>query len=126
MKPITERVRKVWDEQRLGPCSLATVDTNGTPNVIYAGTVCRCDKGFLIANYHFDKTLANLKANPRAALLFFTQEQKAYQVKGTISFHSEGPLCEAMAAHIRTEGKLPCDCVVLLTPTAAFCGAEQL
>ncbi len=124
MKTIPEAVLKAWDEEREGFCILTTATPEGVPNAIYVGIVGRCEEGFFIANNYFSKTKANLEANPQASLLFLTAERKAYQLKGTISFHTEGPIFEAMKA--ANKPGYPGHSAALLTVEAIFSGADQL
>lgn len=129
MSHLPQTVLTAWDTQRVGVCSLATanVATSGAvPNVIYVGAVCRHGDTFVIANYHFDKTLANLRANPAASLLFITEEKKAYQLKGKVTFHSEGAAFDAVQAFVLGAGRQPCQSAAVLSVEAVYCGAEQL
>lgn len=124
MKTLPESILQAW-EKRVGPCVLATTSTEGIANAAYIGTASRYQDGFVIANYHFHKTMANLMANPNASLLFFTGET-SYQLKGTITFHTEGPILEAALANIEKLGKPPVHSAALLTVTAAFNGSQAL
>ncbi|MGE9292984.1 MAG: pyridoxamine 5'-phosphate oxidase family protein [Puniceicoccales bacterium] len=124
MKTIPEAILKAWDEEREGFCILTTATTDGEPNAIYVGIIGRCPEGFFIANNYFHKTLANLKANPKASLLFITKERKAYQIKGTISFQTEGPVYDAMKAANKPD--YPGHSAALLSVEAIYSGAEQL
>ncbi|MDP0497762.1 MAG: pyridoxamine 5'-phosphate oxidase family protein [Verrucomicrobiota bacterium JB024] len=124
MKTIPETVLKAWDEHREGFCILTTATPEGIPNAIYVGIVGRCKDGFFIANNYFNKTKANLEANPHASLLFITEERKAYQLKGKISFHTEGSVYEAMKAI--NPDKYPGHSAALLTVESIYSGAEKL
>ena len=124
MKTIPETVVKAWDEARDGFCILTTATPDGTPNAIYVGIVGRCKDGFFIANNYFKKTLANLKANPKASLLFITEERKAYQIKGTISLHTDGLVYEAMKAI--NPDKYPGHSAALLSVEEIYSGADKL
>ncbi len=93
---IPAMVKEAW-EHREGPVVLATVDPDGTPNIIYATCVGRFDDECLVvADNYFDKTRRNLKAGTRGALLFMTTDKKAYQVKGRLEYHDHGPVFDHM------------------------------
>lgn len=124
MKEIPETILKAFDENREGVCCLATASAGGVPNVIYVGIVGHCAEGFFVANNYFNKTKANLEANPHASLLFLTKDRKAYQIKGTVSFHTEGPVYDAMKAI--NPDKYPGHSAALFTVESIFSGAEQL
>ncbi len=89
---------QAW-EQREGPVILATASVTGIPNAVYLGVAGRTPEGRIyLANNYFHKTLSNLTENPEASLLFKTTEGRSFQLKGRISFHSTGPLFDAMKA----------------------------
>ena len=89
-------VKDAW-KNRDGPIVLATVDPEGTPNAIYAGSVSLYDdERIVIADNYFDKTRRNIQAGSLGAVLFITADKKAYQVKGLIEYHEGGPIFEDM------------------------------
>ena len=63
---LTDEVRSAWDDRR-HPSALATVDEDGTPNVIWVTCTSLLDDGervrrrqIGIADNYFSKTLANI------------------------------------------------------------------
>jgi uncharacterized protein len=120
----TKRLRQAWEE-REGPAVLATVDTEGRPNAIYVGEI-RYDSavGFVVADNFFDKTRRNIKSGCAGAILFLTKERKAYQVKGPLTYHTEGPLFEAMKTW--HNAKLPGVAAVALKVAECYSGAEKI
>jgi hypothetical protein len=96
MAMLPEKVSKAW-ENRKGPIIFATVDQEGRPNAIYAGCVSKFNEETLVvANNYFSKTLDNILAGSKGAILFMTEEGAAYQVKGSIEYHTEGAIFEDM------------------------------
>jgi len=96
MSKLPEDVSKAWDDRK-GPVVLTTVDTNGAPNAIYATCVSKFDEEtIVIADNYFDKTRKNILTGSRGALLFITNEGKAFQVKGSIDYLKEGSIFEDM------------------------------
>jgi len=96
MSQLPEEVSKAWDN-RNGPIVLATVDENGTPNVIYAGAVKKvAEDTLVVADNYFDKTQRNILRGSRGAILFITKDNKAYQIKGRLEYHRSGPIYEDM------------------------------
>jgi predicted pyridoxine 5'-phosphate oxidase superfamily flavin-nucleotide-binding protein len=93
---ISDVIKDVWP-RREGPLVLTTVSSDGVPNSIYA-TCVNIYKGdrILIADNYFDKTRRNLKAGSKGSVLFMTDDKKAYQLKGTLEYHMEGPLFDDM------------------------------
>jgi predicted pyridoxine 5'-phosphate oxidase superfamily flavin-nucleotide-binding protein len=68
---------------------LATASKNGIPNVVPIAAFKVRDEGtLLISDQYFNKTLANLKQNPEIALSWWA-EKGGYQVKGTITVHTD-------------------------------------
>jgi predicted pyridoxine 5'-phosphate oxidase superfamily flavin-nucleotide-binding protein len=99
---LPAEVRAAWDD-RVGPSALATVDADGTPNVIWVTCVTLLDDGtetgdttIAIADNRFVKTLANLLRGSRGALVIRTNGIKPYQFKGRFEYHTEGPVFEGM------------------------------
>lgn len=121
---IPETIRQEW-EKREGPVVLATVNTEGLPNIIYASCVSlHGDRRFVIADNYFDKTRANIKAGSRGAVLFITGDNKAYQLKGILEYHTTGPVFEDMkkwnpATH-------PGHAAAALVVDEAFAGADRI
>jgi len=117
-------LNEAW-EQRAGPAVLATVDTRGKPNIVYVGEIdWDPDFGFVVADNYFDKTRRNIKAQSPGAILFITGENKSYQVKGALSYHTEGAAFERMLAFHNSD--LPGVAATVLTVETAYSGSEQL
>ena len=96
MASLPESVRQAWDD-RDGPVILATVSPDGMPNIIYATCVGLFgDSQLVVADNYFDKTRRNLLAGGKGALLFRSKNGKAYQVKGTLEYHTNGEVFEQM------------------------------
>ena len=96
MAILPEEVSQAWEAKK-GPIILTTVDAQGTPNSIYATCTEKYDgETLVVANNFFSKTMENIKANTRACLLFITEENAAYQIKGRIEYHTQGPVFDHM------------------------------
>jgi predicted pyridoxine 5'-phosphate oxidase superfamily flavin-nucleotide-binding protein len=119
-----EIVAQAWDN-RDGPAVLATVDAAKTPNVIYVGEIRYVpDEGFIVADNYFCKTRANIKSGTKGAILFLTKDRKAFQVKGALTYHTEGPFFENMRSW--HDPKHPGVAATLLRIEEAYSGAEKL
>ncbi len=96
MSVLPEKVSKAWDERK-GPIVFTTVDEKGIPNAIYATCVNKFNEDTIaIADNFFDKTRKNILAGSKGSILFITNEDKAFQVKGAIEYHKEGNIFEDM------------------------------
>ena len=76
-----------------GIISFATASKDGTPNVVPVGMIFMGDDGniWIVDNY-LNKTLANLKENPKAAFYIWTRDFKeSYQIKGSVTIENSGP-----------------------------------
>jgi uncharacterized protein len=92
MPRLPEDAGKAWDNRK-GPVVFTTVDKNGVPNAIYATCVSKFnEETIVIADNYFDKTRKNILAGSKGSVLFITNEDKSFQVKGTIEYHTEGEL----------------------------------
>jgi predicted pyridoxine 5'-phosphate oxidase superfamily flavin-nucleotide-binding protein len=117
-------VAKAWDH-REGPAVLATVDAAKAPNVIYVGEIhCVPGEGFIVADNYFCKTRANIQNGTKGAILFLTKDRKSFQVKGPLTYHTEGPIFENMRSW--HDPKYPGVAATLLRIEEAYSGAEKL
>jgi len=93
---IPETVKEAWGRKE-GAVVLATVDLAGRPNIIYVTCVSLYgDDRLVVADNYFDKTRKNIKAGSKGAALFITNDKKAYQLKGSLEYHSAGPVFDDM------------------------------
>jgi uncharacterized protein len=86
MVTLTEEIR----ESLAGTKTVffATSAKNGTPNVVPIGAFKALDDGtLLVSDQFFNKTLANMKENPKAALSWWG-EKGGFQIKGTVTIHT--------------------------------------
>ncbi len=124
MASLPEQVSKAWEE-RNGPIVFSTVDKDGKPNSIYATCTSLYEQDtILVANNYFSKTIANILAGSRGSVLFITQEGKSYQVKGGISYHTDGALFEDMKKW--NPARHPGHGVAALKVEEVYKGAEKL
>lgn len=124
MKTFPEVVQTAWTH-REGPAVLATVDPDGRPNAIYVGSIREFgEDSLVIADNYFHKTRANILAGSRGSLLFLTAERKSYQVKGTFTYHTSGPVFDDMKTW--NPAKHPGVAAAVLKVEEIFCGAERL
>ena len=124
MSKLPERVSKAWDEHK-GPVILTTVDESAVPNSIYATCVRKFDEETLVvADNYFDKTRSNILAGSKGSILFITEEDKAYQVKGTIEYLKEGPVFDDMKKW--NPEKHPGHAAAALKVEEVYSGSEKL
>ncbi|MCD4700093.1 MAG: pyridoxamine 5'-phosphate oxidase family protein [Phycisphaerae bacterium] len=123
MAALPEIVSKAWDDRK-GPVILATVDAGGALNAIYATCVKKFSEAKLvIADNFFSKTRANIQAGSSGALLFITNEGKAYQVKGRIDYLTSGEIFDDMKSW---NGDRPGHAAAVVNVEEVFAGAEKL
>lgn len=124
MASLPQVVSQAW-EARKGPIVLATVSPEGVPNAIYATCVKKYDEERLVvADNYFDKTRANITAGSKGSLLFITEDGKAYQVKGTIEYQTNGPIYDDMKTWL--DPKHPGNAATVLNVEEVFNGATRL
>ena len=99
MASLNERMKEIFAKQ--GIFVLGTADLNGTPNAVPVGALkILDDETILISDQYFQKTLKNLKENPKVALSFW-ELGEGYQIKGEAKIHTEGKVFEETAEWIR-------------------------
>lgn len=121
---LPESVIKAW-EDRKGPVILSTIDENQHPNAIYATCVGMFDEETLVvADNYFDKTRKNIKNGSKGSLLFITNQDEAYQIKGRIEYITEGPVFEDMKKW--NPEKHPGHAAAALKVDEGFSGAKKI
>ncbi len=102
MAQMTERMIEVF--KKVPTAILATATADGTPNAVPVGAKKIIDnETILISDQFLNKTLANLKANPKVAVTYWDGHE-GYQLKGTITIETTGKRFEETAAWIEEMG----------------------
>ena len=102
MAQMTERMMELFT--KVPAAILATATADGAPNAVPVGAKKIIDaETILISDQFFNKTLANLKANPKVAVTFW-EGREGYQLKGTITIETSGKRYEETAAWIEEKG----------------------
>lgn len=88
MAQMTERMKELFNSVPTVVLSTSTVD--GTPNAVPVGAKKIVDsETILISDQFFNKTLANMKANPRVSVTYW-EGHEGYQLKGTVTIETSG------------------------------------
>ncbi len=88
MAKMTERMKELFDKVR--PVVLSTASSDGIPNAVPIGAKKIIDdETILISDQFFNKTLANMKANPKVAVTYW-EGHEGYQLKGTVTIETTG------------------------------------
>ena len=112
---LTDLMKEAFARVEVFPLATATPD--GIPNVVpikyleVAG-----DSELWIMDNFLGKTMANLRANPEAALFVWCKEPKCcIQIKARVEIRTEGPDYEAMRARVlEAKADLPARALVVL------------
>ena len=124
MTKLSQRVRNAWDNKE-AKLVLATVDRGGNPNIVWVACVRVIDdERILIVNNFFNKTLENILSGSMGSLLFIAPEREAYQIKGTLSYHTDDDIYDDMKAWL--DKKFAGVGAVVLTVTEIYYGAEKI
>jgi len=126
MASMPEAALEAWNN-RSGPAVLATVSPDGVPNIIYVGCVGTFgDDRLVVADNYFDKTRKNLCADGGCigALLFRSEAGKAYQVKGTFEYHTDGEIFDDMKSW--NPSQHPGHAAAVLRVQEVYSGADKL
>lgn len=103
MAQMTEKMVEMFE--KVPVAILATANSNGMPNAVPIGAKKVIDKEtILISDQFFNKTLANMKANPRVSLTYW-DEHAGYQLKGPVIIETTGSRFEETARWIEEMGK---------------------
>ncbi len=124
MPNLSPDVSQAWDK-RNGPIVLVTVDGAGGSNAIYASCVSKfADDTLVVADNFFDKTRKNILNGSKGTILFITKDNKAFQVKGKLSYHRDGAIYEDMKKW--NPSQHPGHAAVALTVEEVYSGATKL
>lgn len=124
MPTLTPEAHDAW-EAREKRMVFATVDGAGVPNAIWilCARLVDGDK-FVIANNAMHKTLDNIQNGGKASLLYIAPEREAYQVKGTVEHHTDGPVFDDMKRWLNPS--YPGRSAVLLNIEEVYYGADRV
>jgi predicted pyridoxine 5'-phosphate oxidase superfamily flavin-nucleotide-binding protein len=121
MVKLTEEMKEEFGKMKVFPVATATKD--GTPNVIPLGIawLVSDDTVWFVDNF-MNKTLSNLRVNPKIAFFIWGPEIKGcYQVKGVAAIKSSGREYDEMKAKINLKNPaLPARSLVIVKITEIF------
>jgi predicted pyridoxine 5'-phosphate oxidase superfamily flavin-nucleotide-binding protein len=102
MAKMTDRMKEVFT--KVPAVVLATATGDGTPNAVPVGAKQIIDdETILLSDQFFNKTLANMKTNPKVSVSFW-EGHEGYQLKGSIVIETSGPRFEETAKWIEELG----------------------
>jgi predicted pyridoxine 5'-phosphate oxidase superfamily flavin-nucleotide-binding protein len=103
--------------------AVATASKGGTPNVTPIASVWLInDDTVWLADNYMQKTLANVKENPRLAIyLYDSESKKCFQVKGNVTVHTSGAEYEKMKKMVHDrKPDLPAKSLLIMKVTEVF------
>ena len=108
-----------------GPAVFTTVDKKSIPNSIYIGCFKLLNNSqILIVNNKFHKTQKNILNGSYASFLFITNNNKPYQAKGYIEYHTKGLIYEEMKKWL--DPKYPGYAAVVLNIEEIYSGSKKI
>ncbi|PKQ61136.1 pyridoxamine 5-phosphate oxidase [Labilibaculum filiforme] len=121
---IPQTIQEAWNDRK-GPIVFSTVSEDAVPNSIYATCVSIFEENsIIVANNFFNKTMKNITSGSKGVILFITNEDKAFQVKGHIEYVTEGKAFDDMKKW--NPERLPGHGAAILVVEEIFSGAEKL
>jgi len=102
MAQMNDRMKELFE--KVPAAIVATATPDGEPNAVPVGAKKIIDdETILISDQFFNKTLANMKSNPRIAVSFW-EGHEGYQLKGSITIETSGKRFEETAKWIEEMG----------------------
>ena len=102
MTQMTEKIVELFE--KVPTAIFATSTPDGIPNAVPVGAKKIIDnETILISDQFFNKTLENMKANPKVSLTFW-EEHDGYQIKGSVTIETSGNRFEETAKWIEEMG----------------------
>ena len=121
---LPKEILNGWKE-REKTIVLTTVSSDGMPNSIWATCADMYDEEVVVvADNYFAKTKQNLAAGTPASVLFLTKDRTSYQLKGTLSYHTDGPYFTFMKAF--NPERHPGHGALVIHVQEAYSGAKRL
>jgi predicted pyridoxine 5'-phosphate oxidase superfamily flavin-nucleotide-binding protein len=103
MAQMTEKMSEMLEKVPFA--IIATATSDGIPNAVPIGAKKTIDREtILISDQFFNKTLANMKANPRVSLTYW-EENAGYQLKGSVTIETTGSRFKETARWVEEIGK---------------------
>lgn len=125
MAKLPEVAAQAW-ENREGPVVMTTVDSDGRPNTIYVTCVNKYSNDqIVVADNKMHKTRANIKAGSPVNLLYITKNKKAFQLKGSLAYITEGTIFDDMK-NGWLDKKYPGHAAVVIHIEEVYSGAKKL
>ena len=121
MVKLTADMKEAFLKMKVFP--IATASKDGTPNVVPLAMVeINSDDTIWITDNFMNKTMSNLRTNPKVAIYIWGPEIKGcFQIKGVTSIKTSGPEYEEMKANInRKRPELPARSLVIMKITEVF------
>jgi len=121
MVKLTAEMKEAFSKMKVFP--FATATREGTPNVIPLGIVWLIDDETIwVVDNFMNKTLSNLRVNPKVALYVWGPEIKGCcQIKGVASIRTSGKEFDDMKARVNQKNPaLPARSLVIIRITEVF------
>ena len=102
MAKMTEPMKEMFEKASTAVLATSTLD--GNPNAVpVAAKKIIDDETVLISDQFFNKTLANMKSNPKVSISYW-DEHDGYQLKGNVTIETSGKRFEETARWIEDLG----------------------
>jgi hypothetical protein len=121
MVKLNAEMKEAFKAMKIFPCATASKD--GTPNVVPLGVVeLVSDDTIWITDNFMNKTISNLRVNPKIAIYIWGPEIKGcYQIKGVTSIKTSGMEFDEMKAKLNVKNPaLPARSLVIVKITEVF------
>ena len=121
MAKLTVEMKDAFSKMKIFP--VATASKDGTPNVVPIGVVeLISDDTIWITDNFMNKSLSNLRINPKIALYVWGPDIKGcFQIKGIASIRSSGKEYDEMREKInRKNPALPARSLIIVKITEVF------
>jgi hypothetical protein len=121
MVKLNADMKEAFAKMKIFP--VATASKDGIPNVIPLGMVeLHNDETIWITDNFMNKTISNLRTNPKIAIYIWGPEIKGcFQIKGVTSIKNSGPEYDEMKAGVnRKRPELPARSLIIVKITEVF------
>jgi predicted pyridoxine 5'-phosphate oxidase superfamily flavin-nucleotide-binding protein len=121
MAKLTADMKEAFSKMKVFP--IATASKDGTPNVVPLAIVELVDDETIwITDNFMNKTMSNLRVNPKVAIYIWGPEIKGcFQIKGVVAIKTSGKEYDEMKAKVNIKNPaLPARSLVIVKITEVF------
>jgi hypothetical protein len=104
MVKLTSEIKEIFNSQKFVPFATCAGNISNVVYILYKKLID--DETILIGDIYLDKTLKNLKKNPKASIVVLSDKSpKSFQIKGSVKIYTSGKIYADTKRWIQEKGE---------------------